>query len=168
MSDQGNALAKQILEIIPLVMRVMAAEMRQLDHFVSPVHFRLLWILMHQSLTVSALAELQSVSLPTMSNSVTILEERGWVKRTRSQEDRRKVIIELTPAGEEVLAEVQRHTELRISEIVSSVTAAEQEQLAQGLSILQQTFATAGGVVPYLNEDGKTCRSKSTQASEGE
>ncbi|MBZ0291943.1 MAG: MarR family transcriptional regulator [Anaerolineae bacterium] len=136
----------------------MTAEIRQAEPLVSPVHFRLLWILRHQSLTLSALAEIQAVSLPTMSNSVTILEERGWVNRTRSEQDRRKVMIELTPIGEAVLEEMQRYTERRIGEIIASVTTAEQEQVAKGLSILERAFATAGGFHSYLKDDEGTCR----------
>ncbi|MAS33383.1 MAG: hypothetical protein CL610_05215 [Anaerolineaceae bacterium] len=140
MSEDYLAVARQILEIGPLVMRTLAAEMRQTDHELAPAHFRLLWILTTRSLTLSELAEIQMVSLPTMSNSITILEERGWVTRTRSTEDRRRVLIEITEAGQDVLAQVQRHAEERVRQLVTTLTDDELEKVSEGLLLLRDAF----------------------------
>jgi DNA-binding MarR family transcriptional regulator len=40
---------------------------------------------------------------------VNRLESRGWVHRDRAQDDRREVLLALTPKGERVLAELARH-----------------------------------------------------------
>lgn len=138
MTDES--LAKQILEVIPLVMRTVAAEMRQSDYFVVPAHFRLLWLLKHRSHSLSELAEHQAVSLPTMSNSVTTLEERGWARRSRSETDRRKVLIEITPAGQAVLAQVHQQMEQRVSEIIQSLNIEDQAAVSHGLHILHDAF----------------------------
>lgn len=143
MSDELRALARQILEIAPLVMRTVSAELRQSDHFLATSHFRVLWILEHHPQTLSELAEKLMVSLPTMSNSITILEERGWVTRTRSAEDRRKVLIEIAPAGRDVLAMVRDQTETRVAEIIHVLDAEERDKVSAGLTILRDAFVTA-------------------------
>jgi DNA-binding MarR family transcriptional regulator len=37
------------------------------------------------------------------------LESRGWVRRERAQDDRREVLLALTPKGEKILAELALH-----------------------------------------------------------
>jgi DNA-binding MarR family transcriptional regulator len=44
---------------------------------------------------------------------VDTLEERGWIVRTRNDEDRRVVRLTLTPAGEAIAADV-RNTVIRL------------------------------------------------------
>ncbi len=55
--------------------------------------------------TVSALARAIHLGQPTVSGILTRLERRGLVVRARSEADRRSVVIRVTDAGENVLAE---------------------------------------------------------------
>lgn len=137
---QARDAAREIAAIIPLVMRTVAAELRRTDPGLAPPHFRLLGMLAHCPCNLSELADRQAVSLPTMSNSVTALEERGWVSRTRSSTDRRVVFIELTPAGQEVLAEVEHQTEARLAQLLAPLSQAEYDTLLAGLAILRNVF----------------------------
>ena len=135
-----DTLARQIIEVIPLVMRTVAAGMRQTDPFVVTAHFRLLWLLKHRSHSLSELAEHQAVSLPTMSNSIKILEERGWASRQRSETDRRKLMIEITPQGHEVLEQVQQQMVQRVTEIIDPLSDDQQTLISNSLNILRDTF----------------------------
>jgi DNA-binding MarR family transcriptional regulator len=147
-SVETSYISQQILEIIPLVMRTIAFELRQGEHLVVAPHFRVLWMLKHRAYTLSELAEHQAVTLPTMSNSITILEERGWVARFRSDNDRRKVLIELSPAGRDVLSQVQREAEQRVTEHLSSLSESEGLKLIEGLQVLRSVFAPDIGRCP--------------------
>ncbi len=140
--------AWQILEVIPLVMRTVSSELRRSEHVLATPHFRLLWMLSHRPFTLSELADHQSVSLPTMSNSISILEERGWVRRSRLDGDRRKVLIELSSAGDVVLDEVRQHAEARVSELLSSLDEAELHTLLAGLSVLRVAFSVTDACAP--------------------
>ena len=80
--DQARESAREILEIIPLVMRTVAAELRSAGEMPAPAHFGLLSILAARPRMLTELASLQGVSLPTMSNSISAMVERGWVRRT--------------------------------------------------------------------------------------
>jgi DNA-binding MarR family transcriptional regulator len=122
-------------------MRTVAAELRQAPNAaMAAPHFRMLWILEHRAWSLSELAEHQSVSLPTMSNSVTILEDRGWVRRTRSEEDRRKVVIKLTDEGHQILAEVREKMEAHVAEAIQAMSMEQQSTVSQALLILRDTF----------------------------
>ncbi|MDX1455482.1 MAG: MarR family transcriptional regulator [Gammaproteobacteria bacterium] len=58
-------------------------------------------LLKHGSMTPGELAKRISLSPATITGIVDRLEKRGLVTRERSQEDKRKVVIALTPAGEQ-------------------------------------------------------------------
>ena len=96
---QARDTAREILEIIPLVMRTVAAELRAAGEMPAPAHFGLLSILSVRPRMLSELASLQGVSLPTMSNSISAMVERGWVRREAPDGDRRVVMIDVTPTG---------------------------------------------------------------------
>ena len=89
---------------------------------------------------LSAMAEHQVVSKPTMTNTINTLEERGWVRRVRSADDRRVVLVELTDAGREVLASAEREAESRLAELLSRLSDSEIDTLVAGLMILHRLF----------------------------
>src|SRR5215210_8137419 len=98
--------AREILKIVPLVMRTVAAELRAAGELPAPAHFGLLTMLSAHPRTLTELATLQGVSLPTMSNSITAMVQRGWVRRTAPVKDRRVVVIEVTPLGKAAVERV--------------------------------------------------------------
>lgn len=142
-TDAANRAVRQILEILPYVMRVMASEMRRSNPLVVPAHFRLLGMLAHRSWTLTEMADCLAVSPPTISNTVTTLEERGWVTRVRSEEDRRVVVIQTTEEGRRVLQTTYRRAESHLTTLIEALEPAEQELLAQGLDVLRRVFEHA-------------------------
>lgn len=139
----ANAIARQIMEIIPHAMRAMKSEMRHIHAPMMPGHFRLLGMLSHCCWTLKELADKQGVSAPTMSNTITTLEERGWVTRTRSAEDRRAVTIQMTEKGRMALEETHQRAESHLAALLEPLDNAEREVLSQGLKVLRQVFASA-------------------------
>src|SRR6185295_19038073 len=102
-TSSQEELARRTLEIIPLVMRVMSAEMRQLQHGIHPGHIHLLRLVKQNPIILSDLASRMAVSPHTMSNTINAIEERGWVRRRRAENDRRVVWIEITDSGRAAL-----------------------------------------------------------------
>lgn len=139
-----HEVAQKTLDIIPLVMTVMASEMRSTGtDMLAPSHMRLLGMLSERPYRLTELAEMQAVSAPTMSNTITALEERGWVTRVRSESDRRVVMVDISQAGREVMAEMYHHTRSRIAEFLSVLSPHELALLRDGLTILNATFTAA-------------------------
>ena len=69
----SKEVAKEILEIVPLVMRTLHAELRQPAALANPGHFHLMLSLAEGPHNLSELAEKQNVTLPTMSSTVSTL-----------------------------------------------------------------------------------------------
>src|SRR5215470_9142012 len=70
--------------------------------------------------TIRVLADRLALKHHSVVELVDRLEQRGLVRRARSRDDRRRVLVFLLPRGEKLLEEVARH---RIDELRSSGAA---------------------------------------------
>ena len=138
--EDSLALARQLLEIIPPVMQTLAAELRRTGQVLSPSHFGVMVMLHLHACNLSELAEHQGVSLPTMSSTVSLLEESGLVERKRDVGDRRVVMIELTATGNQKLDQIRVIAERRIGRMLSDLSPSNKQSLADGLEILCKVF----------------------------
>jgi DNA-binding MarR family transcriptional regulator len=147
--------AREILKIIPRVMLTVAAELRAAGELPAPAHFGLLTMLSAQPRTLSELAHLQGVSLPTMSNSISTMVQRGWVRRTAPARDRRVVNIEATPTGKAVVERAGRAAESHLADLLEPLDAVSRRHLQAGLAVLRKIFAES---TPKMRarSDGRT------------
>ena len=142
--EQARESARDILQIIPLVMRTVAAQLRSAGELPAPAHFGLLSILCERPRMLTEIASLQGVSLPTMSNSISAMEERGWVRRTApTEQDRRVAMIEVTTTGRAALDRVARSAETHLAEMLAPVDVTSRRRLHNGLGVLRKIFASA-------------------------
>jgi DNA-binding MarR family transcriptional regulator len=70
--------------------------------------------------TIRSLAERLALKHQSTVELIDRLESHGYVRRARSRDDRRRVLVSLQPRGEQLLEEVAQQ---RISELRSSGTA---------------------------------------------
>ena len=138
---QARETARELLDIMPLVMRTVAAELRSAGELPAPAHFGLLTTLSERGRTLTELAALRGVSLPTMSNSVTALVHRGWIRRASGGRDRRMVGLEVTAAGRAVLERVGKCAEGHLAEVLAPLDSAARRRLIGGLGVLRRVFA---------------------------
>lgn len=164
--DQALETAREILHIMPLVMRTVVAGLRSAGELPAPAHFPLLVMLKEQPRTLTELAELRGVSLPTMSNSVTALVQRGWVRRITSGTvskgisptggwkryrrngagtvhdggDRRVVLVEVTVTGRGVLERVEQAAETHLAAVLAPLDSASCRRLEAGFGVLRKLF----------------------------
>jgi DNA-binding MarR family transcriptional regulator len=151
---QARETARDILEIIPLVMRTVAAELRAAGEMSAPAHFGLLSILSVRPRMLTDLASLQGVSLPTMSNSISAMAERGWVRRAAPDGDRRVVMIEVTAPGRAALERVSRSAEAHLAEVLAPLDVPARRRLQGGLGVLRKIFA--GTSAPLSRKSSRT------------
>jgi DNA-binding MarR family transcriptional regulator len=141
--DQARETARELLEIIPLVMRAVAAELRAAGEMPAPAHFGLLSMLSVRPHMLTDLAAMQGVTLPTMSSSISAMVERGWVKRTAPEDDRRVVMIEVTATGRAALERVSRAAETHLAEVLAPLDVPARRRLVSGLGVLRKVFQPA-------------------------
>jgi DNA-binding MarR family transcriptional regulator len=139
MTDKRET-AENIILIVPQIMRIVTAELRQTPYPVVPAHLGVLSMLAHQSANLSELAEATAVSLPTMSNTISYMVREGWVQRTRAQHDRRMLLIEITPTGQTMIAEIYEQLISHLQTLLNPLSTTDEATLQAGLTILQTVF----------------------------
>jgi DNA-binding MarR family transcriptional regulator len=140
MNADRHGIALSILQIIPSIMRLLAAELRQAETPLLPPQLSALTLLGETSYNLSELAELHGVSLPTMSNTISKLVSEGWVARQRSQTDRRVVMLTLTPVGHQLIEKIGQKLVNNLASHLSELPDSDLETLQNSLAILQTIF----------------------------
>lgn len=64
----------------------------------------LAWLEERGPMSIGALAAAEHVRPQSVGQTVDMLEQRGWAKRTRTSQDRRQVVAAVTEAGRNALA----------------------------------------------------------------
>ncbi len=84
-------------------------------------------VVAHAPISISAMAEVEIVSLPTMSRMVNALEAEGFVRRREDQFDSRVVLISSTAKGKRAY---QRATQQSLNQLKGTLNTLAPEQLA--------------------------------------
>jgi DNA-binding MarR family transcriptional regulator len=132
-------------------MRVVAADVRKSGLEIEPFYIHLLGILSCGDRSLGELAEVLSVSAPTMSKTISTIETRGWVLRQRSETDGRVVMVRLTAQGQDILERARDYMVERIACALEPLSDDERKKLSSGLHVL-------GGVFDNVPSNGETAR----------
>ncbi|MFJ8753666.1 MarR family winged helix-turn-helix transcriptional regulator [Streptomyces sp. NPDC102441] len=99
---------------------------------------------------ISRLAELLSVNMSVTSRHVTHVVESGWIERSPDPADKRSRILRLTPAGNELIDELNRRTTEMFADHLIDWSDEEVGQLNTLLSRLRDSFSCrgSGGCTP--------------------
>ena len=97
---------------------------------------------MHGRLSIGQLAQRERVTAPTMSNSVDVLADAGFVVRVPDENDRRRVNIDITDAGlEVVIATVHKRDSALAEALVECEFTDDELHVLQRASALMRTVA---------------------------
>ncbi|MCR4403570.1 MAG: MarR family transcriptional regulator [Firmicutes bacterium] len=79
--------------------------------------------------TMSELASALAVPLTTMSSLVNRMVHKGYLERYRTEEDRRIVLVRLSPAGRAVFDQHRRDYVRSVSEVLGTLSSDDQQKL---------------------------------------
>src|SRR5262245_52484967 len=135
--------AREVLDVIPLVMRTVRTEMRRhRAPGLSVPHFRVLAYLgRNAGASLSEVAEHVGLQLPSMSTLIDGLVTRGFVTRAPSATDRRRVTLNLTPSGQATLATSRQHSQAKLAEHLAALTPEQQATIIAAMGALREVFA---------------------------
>jgi DNA-binding MarR family transcriptional regulator len=134
--------AQELLAILPLLHRLVAAEVRGQDGDETTMpQFRVLSHLADGPLTVSALARLRRVSLQSMGELVQVLVERGWITRTPDPNDRRQQQLMLTEQGRQQYQRMHAHVMDKLVPMLKRLSPTEVAAVQIALPALHSLFA---------------------------
>jgi len=134
--------AQEVMETIPLVMRFIRKEMRsRRAPSLSVPQLRVLTFLNHvPGAPLASVTEHLGVSRSTASAIVDRLVRRKLVNRTEDPQERRCVVLTLTPAGAQHLQQAREATSTRLAKVLAGLSAADLLQVTAGLTLLGSAF----------------------------
>lgn len=89
-------------------------------------------------LRVGELADLEQVSLPTMTQGIDRLVSHGWVARTTGRQDRRSVDVAITDGGRTAYQTAHAEVIRRMVERLDRLSDQDREAIARALPALEQ------------------------------
>lgn len=91
---------------------------------------------LHGPHTLSALAERDGITAPSMNRTVNCLEELGYVSRVTDAVDRRRVSIAITDEGHRVVTETVEQRDSWLARILSGLDDDDRRTLHQAAEII--------------------------------
>lgn len=156
MVPSTDAIAREILDTVPIVMRMIRTEMRsQRSADLAIPQFRtLLYTSRNPGTSLQSVAHHLGLTPPTVSKMVDGLVLNRLIRREPSSKDRRKVTLTLTTRGQEILEAARNNTQARMAEVLSHLTLEEGETVIRAMKLLHFLFLP--GVDPAETRlDGK-------------
>jgi DNA-binding MarR family transcriptional regulator len=144
--DRAEALDLVANTLLGRAARLTRLLMRSGAHKLSRTEVGVLSTLSEGPRRITELAQTEALAQPTVTQLIDKLEGRGLVARTRSGEDARVVMVEVTPAGTEVFEEVRAEIRGNMREALADLPDAELTELAhasQTLGALIETLLPA-------------------------
>jgi DNA-binding MarR family transcriptional regulator len=86
----------------------------------------------------SSLAERERVTPPSMNRTLNALEDASFVRRTPDPDDARKVVVDITAAGHELIAETRRLRTAWFSQRLAELSPGERESLESLVPVLRR------------------------------
>jgi DNA-binding MarR family transcriptional regulator len=146
--------ARELLALLPLVNRIMAAELRhEAGEDTTMPQFRVLTYLSEQSLTLSEIARRRRVSLQAAGDLIQTLVERGWILRVPDPSDRRQILLNLTDEGKEKYQRAYSRMLIHLIPFMETLSDEETSAVRIALNALQRVFS--GQEVVETNTDDK-------------
>lgn len=136
-----DACASELLDTVPLIMRIIRQHMRRHRAGLTVPQFRTLcYATTYVGCSLSAVADFIGLSLPAMSRLVDGLVDKRLMKRRTSEDDRRHVQLSVTAAGKATIEQARQLAQDRLAKVVSRLSAEQQQTLASTMQVLQEVF----------------------------
>ena len=130
--------ARAMLSALPVIMRTVGRSMRESGGEISPQQHRILTMLSRRARSLSQLAQAQGVTPATATTMVTTLENRHMVRRDVDADDRRRVVVSITDAGQAALEAAQEIAEEALAELLGTLDAVQLTQLAASFEVVRE------------------------------
>lgn len=143
LNQSSNETARELLEVVPMVMREIRSRMRsKASKYLSVPQFRALTFIERSSGSpLSELATHMGLSLPSASRLVDGLMTRGLMSRQEHPVDRRQVSLTVTRHGLSILNESRIETLSYLAQKMKSTDDSEREAVIRAMEVLRRVFS---------------------------
>jgi len=159
MADTLDTCARELLEVMPLVMQHLRQTMRgQAAQDLRVPELRTLAFLRHNAgSNLTDLAEYIGVSLPSMSKLIDNLTYRGLVSREPDVADRRRIRLSLTAAGETELTAARKAAKAAFIDKLTQLDHGDIDAVTRSLHLLRRLFVNVPAGTVSRRADSGLC-----------
>lgn len=144
--EEDPALREKIDELLSTTFNtILRVEEKSLDNklteglSITEIH-TLVAVGLYETNPMNVVAARLGVTLATLTTAVTKLEKKGFIVRERCEEDRRKVLVNLTKRGRQAYRAHGLFHKKMIDEALSDLTSEEERVLTRSLSKVKEFF----------------------------
>ena len=150
MPSSAYECARDLLDVVPLVMRAIRQEIRdrRSAELTVPQFRTLVFLDRRPGASLATLAEHLGLTPPSTCKLVDGLAQRNLINRQTSVSDRRRVALELTPDGESILGAARKGTAARLAEILSGLSPTDLATISRSMSLLRPLFSPGETPLP--------------------
>jgi len=136
--------ARQLLEVIPVIMREIRSEMRsrRSPDLTVPQFRTLSFVSRNVGTSLLDVANHLGLTPPSTSRLVDGLIYRNMMIREDHPEDRRRVKLTVTHVGEQILEASRQDALTYLSTKLSNITADDRETIVKAMNVLQPIFTS--------------------------
>lgn len=141
---RSSRCAVKILDAVPPTTWFIRRQMRGNREGLSMLQFRALYYInANPSTSLSSVAEHVGSSLPSASRLVAGLESQDLVQRSGSKDDRRQVMLAITPKGASVMDAARGATLARLDQELIALDGEQRALLGAAMDLLRKIFDPA-------------------------
>jgi DNA-binding MarR family transcriptional regulator len=135
--------ARELLEVVPIVMSEIRSQMRSRGSLELTVpQFRTLgFVNRNRGSSLCDVADHMGLTPPSASTLVDGLIERGMMTREEHPDDRRRVRLAVTSSGQAILEVSTRGTMAYLAEKLNNVSVEDREAIVKAMETLRSVFA---------------------------
>ncbi len=146
MKESAEALAREVVDVVPFAMRLIREEMRRHRgaDLTIPQFRTLIFLQRSPGAALHQVAEHLGLTPPTVSKMINGLVKRNLMERPDSTADRRRVELRLTPRGIALIDRVRGETVAKFAERLENLSQAEREKMISSLESLRMVLQSGG------------------------
>jgi DNA-binding MarR family transcriptional regulator len=129
MNEQNSQLASDLRIVVARLMKKMRKKSVTVEKLSLTERSTLVLLDQHKTLLPSELAAMEKITTQSMSQILNHLFKLGFITRTISETDKRKVIISLSPAGQDILYKARNEKDEWLNKALKETCSAEEQEL---------------------------------------
>ena len=142
MTVASDEAARELLEVVPVIIKDIRSEMRsrRSPDLTVPQFRTLAFVDRNKGASLSAVANHMGLTLPSTSRLVDVLIARGMLTREDNPADRRRVKLGVTNHGLTILETSRRGTLTYLADKLASISAEDREIIVKAMKAMRSVF----------------------------
>jgi MarR family transcriptional regulator for hemolysin len=142
MTVDSDEAARELLEVVPVIVKDIRSEMRsrRSPDLTVPQFRTLAFVERNRGTSLSAVANHMGLTLPSTSKLVDGLLDRGMLTREDNPADRRRVKLGVTNHGLRILETSRRGTLMYLTGKIASLSTDEREVIVKAMKAMRSVF----------------------------